>query len=243
MGEAGFLGIGYPDSLGSNKSIEVVTEMVHDIGGVVVAAHPFKKTETGEGFYRCGYAVSEYKLDGIEIEHPDYDENENLKEEKEMEIKNVTVLGAGTMGHGIAQAAAMAGYNVVMYDVKQEFVDGGIARIRKVLGKGVEKGKRTQAEVDAIIGRIKTSIVIEEAAKDADFIIEAVPEDIELKKKIFAELDKIKYFRSSRDGYCRSDRTQGQGCGYSFLQSSRCDEACRSYYADRCIPGNCRHSN
>lgn len=108
-----------------------------------------------------------------------------------MEVKNVTVLGAGTMGHGIAQAAAMAGCSVVMYDVKQEFVDGGIARMRKVLGKSVEKGKRTQAEVDAIIGRVKTAIVLKEAAKDADFVIEAVPEDIELKKKIFAELDKV----------------------------------------------------
>ena len=108
-----------------------------------------------------------------------------------MEIKNVTVLGAGTMGRGIAQAAAMAGFNVVLYDIKQEFVDNGVAGVRKILGKSVEKGKRTQAEVDTIIGRIKTSIVLNEAAKEADFVIEAVPEDIELKKKIFAELDKI----------------------------------------------------
>ena len=108
-----------------------------------------------------------------------------------MEIKNVTVLGAGTMGHGIAQAAMMAGFKVVMYDVKQEFVDGGVARIRKILGKSVEKGKRTQEQVDAIMAQLKTSIDLKEAAKDADFVIEAVPEDLELKKKIFAELDKI----------------------------------------------------
>ena len=108
-----------------------------------------------------------------------------------MEVKNVTVLGAGTMGRGIAQAAAMAGCDVVLYDIKQEFVDNGIAGVRKILGKSVEKGKRTQAEVDGIMGRIKTSIDLQEAAKDADFVVEAVPEDIELKKKVFAELDKI----------------------------------------------------
>lgn len=70
-----FLVYGYPESLGSNKSIEVVLEMVHAKGGVVVAAHPFKKADTGEGFYGSGYAVADYKVDGIEIEHPDYDDN------------------------------------------------------------------------------------------------------------------------------------------------------------------------
>ena len=95
------------------------------------------------------------------------------------------------MGRGIAQAAAMAGCDVVLYDIKQEFVDGGVAGVRKILGKSVEKGKRTQAEVDAILGRIKTSVVLKEAARDADFVIEAVPEDLELKKKVFAELDKV----------------------------------------------------
>ena len=108
-----------------------------------------------------------------------------------MEIKSVTVLGAGVMGRGIAQAAAMAGCDVVLYDIKQEFVDGGIAGVTKILGNSVAKGKRTQAEVDAIMGRIKTSIVLTEAAKDADFVIEAVPENLDLKKSVFAELDKI----------------------------------------------------
>ena len=70
-----FLVYGYPESLGSNKSIEMVLEMVHAADGVVVAAHPFKKADSGEGFYGSGYAVADYKLDGLEIEHPDYDEN------------------------------------------------------------------------------------------------------------------------------------------------------------------------
>lgn len=108
-----------------------------------------------------------------------------------MDVKNVTVLGAGTMGRGIAQAAAMAGCSVVLYDIKQEFVDGGIAGVRKILGKSVEKGKRTQEEVDGILGRIKPCIDLTEAAKDADFVVEAVPENLDLKKKVFADLDKI----------------------------------------------------
>jgi 3-hydroxybutyryl-CoA dehydrogenase len=108
-----------------------------------------------------------------------------------MDMKNITVLGAGTMGRGIAQAAAMAGFSVVLYDIKQEFVDGGVAGVRKILGKSVEKGKRTQEEVDGILGRIKTSIDLAAAAKDADFVIEAIPENLDLKKKVFAELDKV----------------------------------------------------
>lgn len=108
-----------------------------------------------------------------------------------MDVKNVSVMGAGTMGRGIAQAAAMAGFDVILYDIKQEFVDGGIDGVKKILGKSVEKGRRTQAEVDGILGRIKKSIDLSEAAKNADFVIEAVPENLELKKKVFADLDKI----------------------------------------------------
>jgi predicted metal-dependent phosphoesterase TrpH len=70
-----FLVYGYPESLGSNKSIEIVLEMVHAVNGVVVAAHPFKKADSGDGFYGSGYTVADYKLDGLEVEHPDYDEN------------------------------------------------------------------------------------------------------------------------------------------------------------------------
>ncbi len=108
-----------------------------------------------------------------------------------MEVKNIAVLGAGTMGHGIAQAAITAGFNVVLYDVKQEFLDKGVARIRKSFGKRVEKGKLTQEQVDATMALLKTATDLQAAAKDADFVIEAVPEDLELKKKIFAELDRI----------------------------------------------------
>ena len=108
-----------------------------------------------------------------------------------MEVKNITVLGAGTMGHGIAQAAVSGGFNVVLYDVTQEFVDRGISRVKKSLAKRVEKGKMTAEQVDTMLARLKTSIDLQEAAREGDFVIEAVPEDLSLKKKIFAELDRI----------------------------------------------------
>lgn len=68
-----FLVYGYPESLGSNKSVEKLLDMVHAVDGIVVAAHPFKKAENGDGFYGSGHAIIDYQLDGLEIEHPDYD--------------------------------------------------------------------------------------------------------------------------------------------------------------------------
>ncbi len=108
-----------------------------------------------------------------------------------MEVKNFTVLGAGTMGHGIAQAAVQAGFDAVLYDVSTEFVEKGAARIQKSLAKRVAKGKMAEDQMKAILGRLKTSTDLAEAVKDADFVIEAVPENLDLKKKIFAELDKL----------------------------------------------------
>jgi len=108
-----------------------------------------------------------------------------------MEVKKFTVLGAGTMGHGIAQAAVQAGFDAVLYDVSTEFVEKGAARIQKSLAKRVAKGKLAEDQMKAILGRLKTSTDLAEAVKDADFVIEAVPENLDLKKKIFAELDKL----------------------------------------------------
>jgi len=108
-----------------------------------------------------------------------------------MEVKNITVLGAGTMGHGIAQAAVQAGFDAVLYDISAEFVEKGAARIKKSLAKRVEKGKLAQDQMEAILGRLKTSTNLAEAVKNADFVVEAVPENLDLKKKIFAELDKL----------------------------------------------------
>ncbi|NLV21827.1 MAG: 3-hydroxybutyryl-CoA dehydrogenase [Syntrophomonadaceae bacterium] len=102
----------------------------------------------------------------------------------------IMVLGAGTMGAGIVQNAAQAGFEVVMRDIKQEFVDKGIAGIAKLLGKSVEKGKMTSDEKDAVMGRI-TGTVDMAAAADCDLVIEAAVEVMEIKKSIFQELDSI----------------------------------------------------
>ncbi len=107
-----------------------------------------------------------------------------------MEIKKIGVVGAGTMGNGIAQIAAQIGCDVVMRDIEMRFVEGGMKNIDKFLSRSVEKGKIAAGEKDAIIGRIKGTTDMEDL-KDADFVIEAVIEDLELKKKVFKELDEL----------------------------------------------------
>ena len=77
-----------------------------------------------------------------------------------MQIKTFGVIGAGQMGAGIAQVAAMSGLNVIMNDIKTEFVDKGLANIAKILSRGVEKGKMSEEEKKAVLGRIKTSIAL-----------------------------------------------------------------------------------
>jgi 3-hydroxybutyryl-CoA dehydrogenase len=108
-----------------------------------------------------------------------------------MEIRNITVLGSGTMGHGIAQAGITAGFAMTLYDINQGLVDQGLARIRKIMTKKVEKGKLTQEKLEEMFSLLTLSTDLKEAVKNADFVIEAVPENLDLKKKIFAELDKL----------------------------------------------------
>ena len=107
-----------------------------------------------------------------------------------MDIDKIAVLGAGQMGNGITQVAACAGYQVVMIDIKQEFVDRGIATIEKSLSKLVSKERMTQQDADAARARISTS-VDRSACHDVDLAIEAVPEILDLKLSIFSELDGI----------------------------------------------------
>jgi 3-hydroxybutyryl-CoA dehydrogenase len=107
-----------------------------------------------------------------------------------MEIKVVGVLGAGTMGNGIAQVASQAGCRVVMRDIEDRFVENGLKAIDKFLTKSIEKGKATEEQKKGILGRIKGTTRMEDL-KDADFVIEAVFEDLELKKKLFKELDEL----------------------------------------------------
>lgn len=107
-----------------------------------------------------------------------------------MEIKTFGVIGAGQMGNGIAQVAAMSGLNVIMNDIKEEFVERGLGNITKLLGKSVEKGKMTAAEKDAVMGRIKSSVSLKDMVS-ADFVVEAATENESLKFGIFKELDSI----------------------------------------------------
>jgi 3-hydroxybutyryl-CoA dehydrogenase len=107
-----------------------------------------------------------------------------------MEIKTFGVIGAGQMGAGIAQVAAMSGLNVIMNDIKTEFVDKGLANIAKILSRGVEKGKMSEEEKKAVLGRIKTSINLSDMAS-ADFVVEAATENQKIKFQLFKDLDEI----------------------------------------------------
>jgi 3-hydroxybutyryl-CoA dehydrogenase len=102
----------------------------------------------------------------------------------------IAVIGAGTMGNGIAQVCALAGHTVIMRDIEQRFVDNGLSQIKKSLLKFVEKGKITDAEMRDILSRIQGTLDLEEC-KDADFVIEAVIENMDLKKDLFRELDAL----------------------------------------------------
>ncbi|MBC8462378.1 MAG: 3-hydroxybutyryl-CoA dehydrogenase [Deltaproteobacteria bacterium] len=105
-----------------------------------------------------------------------------------MEIKKIGVVGAGTMGNGIAQVAAQIGCDVVMRDIEMRFVEGGMKNIDRFLSKSVEKGKMDIKEKENIMGRIKGTLDMAEL-KDVDFVVEAVIEDLDLKKTVFKELD------------------------------------------------------
>ena len=109
-----------------------------------------------------------------------------------MKIKKVAVLGAGLMGHGITQVAAQtAKYEVYMRDIKQEFIDNGMRMIKDSLQRYLEKGEMIEAEVNQVLSRIHPVLDMKEAVSDADLVIEAVPENLELKKSVIAEADKL----------------------------------------------------
>lgn len=106
-------------------------------------------------------------------------------------IEVISVLGAGTMGHGIAQVAAMAGYQVFLYDIKEEFVTRGFASIKNNLDKGVEKGKVAAEARDQALAKLTTTTDLAVAAKPSNLVIEAVPESLDLKRSIFSQLDEL----------------------------------------------------
>ena len=106
------------------------------------------------------------------------------------EINKITVLGSGIMGHGIAQISAMAGFDVTLRDVDTKFLDSAMGKIKWSLDKLVEKQKITQADSETIYSRIHPVVDLRQALSGADLLIEAVPEDMELKKKVYLAVDK-----------------------------------------------------
>ncbi len=109
---------------------------------------------------------------------------------EEMGIKKIMVIGAGQMGNGIVQVAAQSGFEVIMNDIKEEFLERGLNNISKNLSRNVSKGRITEEEKNQILSRIHTSTDLEEA-KNVDFIVEAATENMEIKSKIFKTLDEF----------------------------------------------------
>ncbi len=107
------------------------------------------------------------------------------------DVKKICVLGAGLMGNGIAQVCAQAGFQVAMRDIEDRFIENGFNMIKKNLSRVVKKEKMTQEQMDEIVGRIKGTLDLKEAASDADVVIEAIIENRDLKRKVFAELEEI----------------------------------------------------
>jgi len=107
-----------------------------------------------------------------------------------MEIKKIGVVGAGTMGHGIALVSATSGLDVIMMDIEERFVEKGMAQIGKFLGRSVEKGKISEEDKGKILARITTSVSLEDL-KDCDLVVEAVIENLDIKKKVFSQLDEL----------------------------------------------------
>ena len=104
-------------------------------------------------------------------------------------IERVAVLGSGTMGHGIAQVCAAAGCDVALYDVNDDAVSRGLGLIRGNLEKGMERGKVTEEERDAVLSHLAATTSITDAVRAADLVIEAAPEVMEIKRTIFTEVD------------------------------------------------------
>jgi 3-hydroxybutyryl-CoA dehydrogenase len=132
-----------------------------------------------------------------------------------MEIKTFGVIGAGQMGSGIAQVAAMSGLNVIMNDIKDEFVERGMRNITNILSKNVEKGKMTSEEKDGILSRLKTSTSLKDLSS-ADFVVEAASEKETIKFGIFQELDSV-----CRPGVILASNTSSIPIGRIAAQTKR----------------------
>ena len=108
-----------------------------------------------------------------------------------MTISRITVIGAGAMGSGIAYISAVAGYKVSLVEQNEGFLEKGVDRIRKMLMDGIDRKKMTPAEGEKIYGRLKTTVSLEEGVKETDLVIEAITENLDIKKSVFSQLDKL----------------------------------------------------
>jgi len=113
------------------------------------------------------------------------------EEGKSMEIRKICVLGAGLMGSGIAQVSAEAGYEVSMRDIEDRFVQGGLNIIKKNYERAIGKGKMTKEQAESILSKVKGTLELAEAVKGAQIVIEAVIENMDLKKQVYGELDQL----------------------------------------------------
>ena len=104
------------------------------------------------------------------------------------DIETIAVLGAGNMGHGIAEVAALAGYEVSMRDIEADVVESGYEDIEWSLEKLADSGQLSQEEADAAAERVTPLVDMSEAVSDADFVIEAVPERMDIKREVYADL-------------------------------------------------------
>jgi enoyl-CoA hydratase/3-hydroxyacyl-CoA dehydrogenase len=102
-------------------------------------------------------------------------------------VKRIAVLGAGLMGHGIAQVAAQVGkYDVNLRDIEQRFVDSGMSMMKESLNRFIKKGQLSKEEMKAVLGRIHPMLDLKESVSNADIVVEAAPENPELKKRLFS---------------------------------------------------------
>ncbi len=137
-----------------------------------------------------------------------------------MAIKKIGVIGAGQMGHGIALVAAKAGFDVILRDIKDEFVQKGMSKIERFLDKSIEKGKMTADDKKKILSHLKGTTKLEDL-KDADLVIEAIFENIKVKKELFQNLDKIckkeTYFASNTSTIPITDLASVTGRSEKFI--------------------------
>ncbi|WDP84096.1 MAG: 3-hydroxybutyryl-CoA dehydrogenase [Desulfobacter sp.] len=136
-------------------------------------------------------------------------------------MKKVTVLGAGIMGAGIAQCAAQAGFEVILRDMEDRFVENGLTTIKSNLDRAVSKGKMTSKEADTVMDRVSGTTDLTMAARDADLVIEAIIEVMEIKKQVFRELDTIckkeALFASNTSGLSITEMASATGRPGQFI--------------------------